>query len=93
MVLKPFNEQALWRGKLQAGNPPIQKPPMILPKIRTTIGGTSPPMVPIWDEIRRGYEAQSYEYWLGAKKRQEEYRLRETLETAYRIGWISRPCR
>lgn len=52
---------------------------MVLPEIRTTIGGTKPPSEPIWDEIRRGYEQKSAEYWRGVKKREEEYRLRESV--------------
>lgn len=92
MLLKPLNEASLWRGKLQTEQNVLVKPPMILPKIRPTIGGTSPPLVPIWDEIRRGYELQSQEYWAGVKKRQQEYRWKETLETANRMRWITRPC-
>ena len=81
MLQKPLNEWRLWRGKLQSAPPSklVQRPPMVLPEIRTTIGGTKPPSEPIWDEIRRGYEQKSAEYWRGVKKREEEYRLRESV--------------
>ena len=85
MLQKPLNEWKLWRGKLQSAPPSklVQRPPMVLPEIRTTIGGTKPPSEPIWDEIRRGYEQKSAEYWRGVKKREEEYRLKESATPPY----------
>ena len=78
MHQKPFNESSLWRGKLRAGPKPVQKPPMDLPKIIDGIGGTLRPSEPIWDGIVKRYDAQSKAYWEGVRKRQQEYRLRQT---------------
>ncbi len=85
MLQKPLNEWRLWRGKLQSApaKKPVQKPPMVLPEIRSTLGGTSPPREPIWDEITRAYEIQSAEYWWRVKIREREYRSRETATPPY----------
>lgn len=52
---------------------------MILPEIRSTIGGTKPPTERIWDEITRSYDLQSKKYWEGVKRRAIEYRARKTM--------------
>jgi hypothetical protein len=91
MLLKPLNEFSLWRGKLQAGQKPVEKPPMNLPKIIDGIGGTVRPSKPIWQEILKEGDALSQAYWEGLKKRQQEYRLRETLKAYNRINGITPP--
>lgn len=73
MLLKPFNEASLWRGKLCSGQKLGLKPPMILPEIRP-YGGTRGPTEPVWDEITHAYAVQSSLYWEGVKKRAIEYR-------------------
>jgi hypothetical protein len=78
MLLKPFNEANLWRGKLQAGQASVQIPPMVLPEINHIVGGTKVPGVPIWDEIRQSYEVKSAEYWQGVKKRTAIYRSEQS---------------
>jgi len=80
MLLKPLNEWTLWQGTIQREHycEPIRKPPMILPEIRSTIGGTKPPAERIWDEITRSYDLQSKKYWEGVKERAREYRARKT---------------
>lgn len=86
MLLKAFDESRLWRGQIQRSMwpTPVYKPPMILPEIRRTLGGTNPPSEPIWDEITRSYAAQSSLYWYGAKKRAAEYRQAERGAAEYR---------
>jgi len=88
MLLKAFDESRLWRGRIQRSEWPVpgQKPPMTLPRIRTTLGGCSPPTEPIWDEITRSYANQSKKYWEGAKKRAAEYRAAERLAAERRAA-------
>lgn len=80
-VQRPFNEHALWQGKIQLANYPsnTEKPPMILPKINTIVGGTikDPTAPQIWEEINHSYRKYSRTYWARVKERQHAYRMEQ----------------
>ncbi len=59
-----------WKSKIQLSNypKPIQKPDMLLPKIKSHIGGTYPEE--IWDGITKDYERYSKLYWEKVRARQ-----------------------
>ena len=78
-VQRPFNEHALWQGRIQRANypPGHLNAPMVLPKINTIVGGTikDPSAPQIWEEITQSYTKYSRNYWANAKRRQELYRI------------------
>jgi hypothetical protein len=78
MLQKAFNEQALWKGKIQkynSGSKLIQ-PPMDLPKINSLTGHYDPPRRPSLSEEREyQYSLYSAEYWRGVRERQRAYRI------------------
>jgi hypothetical protein len=77
-VQRPFNEHALWQGKIQRANyaTPHEKPPMVLPKI-SSHGGTikDPTAPPIWEEINNSYTKYSSSYWTRVKDSHNKYRI------------------
>ena len=76
MRTKPFNEHALWRGKIQKANypKPTEREPMDLPKYNTLTGKSSPTNDRLHDEICQKTVAMSREYWFGERLRREAYR-------------------
>ena len=81
-VQRPFNQDALWQGKIQLANysNPKQNPPMILPKINNIVGGTlkDPSAPPIWEEVNQSYRTYSTSYWSRVKDAHNTYRLQFT---------------
>ena len=80
-VQRPFNEHALWQGKIQQANYPPNplNPPMNLPKINSIVGGTikDPSAPQIWEEINHSYTKYSTNYWSRVKERQQLYRTEQ----------------
>lgn len=80
-VQRPFNEHALWKGKIQLANYPTtsRNPPMILPKINSIVGGTlkDPSAPPIWEEVTQSYNNYSTSYWSRVKDAHNTYRLQQ----------------
>ena len=84
MLLKPFNEEILWKGKLQRSKPPLNQPPMIVPKINPLTGNYRPPTRPsISEEIEYNYSLYSAKYWEGVKERQRQYRIEQVVNQLY----------
>ena len=85
-VQRPFNEEMLWKGKIQKANYPEKnpKPPMDLPKINTIVGGTikDPRAPPIWEGINDSYRSYSNDYWAGVKVRNLIYRYRQQFSSS-----------
>ena len=85
-VQRPFNEHVLWQGKIQKSNypNPNQKPPMILPKINSIIGGTikDPMAPPIWEEMNQSYTTYSKSYWFRVKDVHNKYRAQHNYPKA-----------
>jgi hypothetical protein len=82
MRLPALNEKRLWKGQLQKNHyPSLLQPPMILPGINHHIGGTYPIKDRIHEEITKGWEEISRDYWKGAKKRMAEYRRKQSTIT------------
>ena len=82
MLLKPFNEEILWKGKIQRynSNPPLNQPPMDLPKVNPLTGNYRPPTRPsISEEIEYRYSLYSAKYWQGVKERQRQYRIEQVV--------------
>jgi len=82
MLLRPFNEEILWKGKIQRynSNPPLNQPPMIVPKINPLTGNYRPPVRPsISEEIEYNYSLYSAKYWEGVKERQRQYRIEQVV--------------
>ena len=82
MLLKPFNEEILWKGKIQRYNskPPLNQLPMIVPKINPLTGNYRPPVRPsISEEIEYNYSLYSAKYWEGVKERQRQYRIEKVV--------------
>jgi len=81
MRTKPFNEDFLWKGKLQRAEyaSPVPKAPMNLPKINTHTGKPYPTKYSLHDEqCLSGYEI-SKKYWTAEMKRREAYREKNRL--------------
>ena len=77
MLLKPFNQETLWKGEIQKNHKPslLRQPEMILPKINSLTGHYTPQKNPsIQQELAQQYEDYSKAYWLGVKQRQAYYR-------------------
>jgi hypothetical protein len=77
MLLKPFNEHLLWKGKLQRYNAKskLVQPPMDLPIVNSLTGYYDPPRRPSLSEEREyRYSLYSAAYWAGVKERQRLYR-------------------
>ena len=86
-VQRPFNEEMLWKGKIQKANypeaTPKPKPPMDLPKINTIVGGTiKDPRKPIWEGINDSYKSYSSDYWAGVRVRNLIYRYRQQFSSS-----------
>ena len=81
MLTKPFNEDFLWKGKLQrAQYPPApQKARMILPKYNTLTGKPYPTKYSLHDEQCLSAYEISKNYWAGERKRRQVYREQYTL--------------
>lgn len=76
MRTKPFNEDFLWKGKLQRAEyaSPAPKAPMNLPKVNTHTGKPYPTKYSLHDEqCLSGYEI-SKNYWAAEMKRRQAYR-------------------
>jgi len=80
-VQRPFNQHALWQGKIQSAkySSPQPKPRMVLPEINNITGGTikDPTAPQIWKEITQSYNTYSSFYWTRVKQRQQLYRAEQ----------------
>ncbi len=86
-VQRPFNEEMLWKGKIQqthSSTPsPKAKQPMDLPRINTIVGGTIKDYrKPIWEGINDSYKSYSKDYWAGVKVRNLIYRFKRQFSSS-----------
>ena len=84
-VQRPFNEEMLWKGKIQRAQYPAAtpKPSMDLPRINTIVGGTIKDYrKPIWEGINDSYKSYSKDYWAGVKVRNLVYRFRQQFSSS-----------
>lgn len=72
----PLNKHLIWKSTIEKANypQPVMKPPMVLPKINTIVGGHKEPVPSIHDQMNIDYQAYSTAYWQGVKMRQQLYR-------------------
>jgi len=61
----------LWRSKMELANhrPPLNQPPMILPKINNIVGGHMRIIPPIHEEMNAAYARYSAAYWANLRER------------------------
>lgn len=74
MLTKPFNEDFLWKGKMQRAHPPPTQPPMYLPKVNALTGKPYPTRYSLHDEQCLSAYKISMDYWAGERKRRQAYR-------------------
>ena len=75
VVQRPFNEAALWKGKIQKAcyPSPVPQPPFVMPVTNWLTGIVAHPP-DLSSEMTRSYSDYSKAYWLGVKKRHAQYR-------------------
>jgi len=63
----------LWRSTIDRANypPPLNQPPMVLPKINTIVGGHIEEFPSIHDQLIASYAKYSANYWLSLRSRQK----------------------
>jgi hypothetical protein len=74
-MTQPFNEDLLWKGKMQLANypPPMLQPPMNLPQVNS-LTGKPIFILDINTELNRSYATYSQKYWQGVEHRKRLYR-------------------
>jgi hypothetical protein len=79
----PLNKQSLWKSAIEQANypAPMQKLPMVLPKINTHIGGHVIEVPSIHDQMNANYQKYSAAYWQGVKRRQQLYRQNAQIDS------------
>ena len=72
---RPFNENLLWKGKIQTAKypTPSAKPEMILPKINSLTGKLIDSLSKPGD-LEKNYSEMSKKYWAGVEERKLAYR-------------------
>ena len=83
MLTKPLNENLLWKGEIQKANypPPVCKPDMrCFTKINSLTGTIIKGQEPIYKDLQKKQNFDSYLYWLGVEERKQIYRNNKRLQ-------------
>jgi len=78
MHTKPLNEHILWKGAIQNTNypAPVCKPDMVgFTKINSLTGTIIRGQEPLYKDLNKRLEYDSYLYWQGVEERKRIYRL------------------
>jgi hypothetical protein len=75
-MTRAFNEDALWKGRIQRANyPPLGQPKVLdLPKFNTLTGRSEHLNRAVFEEVCVKSAQISRDYWAGERVRREAYR-------------------